>query len=370
MDKKIKIDVKEFTALKQHFKHSGCFYPNCDEKTIKAHSIQMNGPLKLISDKVDRQEHQVYYLKDELRFIPNEGVVGSHQNQYRSLNFRGISEASTFRGFCQKHDKIFKDAIEDVPYSGMKEQQFLFMYRAFAHMIHHKISTNKGVSTICDINNEKITKARIELEGINDRGDNSIKKKKESLNNVFDSLNATMNNITEQTPIELSELDANIKFELDEIVRNKDYDCVNFLSRSFEGLFPWACSTVVGYLHPNRIPSSNGIAYSNYYAITVLPDKHSSRTHVMIASLNETPNAKPQMERFRTMQSSEFRKQISNMIIQRATNVFLSPRMINLMDESEFQSIISARLERTKFLDELEVQDYEFNLFSSKYLEY
>lgn len=320
MNNRINLDVKKFTQLKNHFKHSGCFYPNCKEKTIKAHSIQMNGPLKLISDKVEKEGKQVYFLEDELKYIPDEEIIGLHQNEYRKLKNRGISEASTFRGFCDVHDKIFKK-IEDVPYSGTKEQQFLFMYRAFAYLIHEKTSGNKGAKAVLGEHNELLNKTSETINGIKEGPNEMFKGLKESLGNVLESIDSTLNDIKDFIPSELTELDASIKFTLDEIIQSGTYEEANYLSRSFDGIFPWVSATVVSYLKEFMILSKDGIAYSNYYSITVLPDKNSSRTHVLIASLNETPNAKSQMEYFKKMRSSDFRKLISNMIIQRSTNV-------------------------------------------------
>lgn len=363
------LDVNEFTRLKQHFKHKKCFYPDCNEKTIKAHSIQMNGPLKVICDDVENQSQQVYFLDDDFQYIPQHEIIGSHMNEYGKFRNRGIGEASTFQGFCQKHDSIFKEKIEDVPFTGSQEQQFLFMYRAFAYMMHQTTSGNKGVDSVLNLSKDMLGKSSKVLDEV-PKGDVHIDSMMQSLNNALNSLGAKMESISKQIPNELSELDASIKMQLDSIVKSYVFDEVNFICRSVEGIFPWACSTVVSYLNDFMIRSSDGIAYSNYYAITVLPDPSSSRTHIMIGSLNETPNAKPQMEHFKSMSSSKFRKLISDMIIQRGANTYFSPRLIHSEEKEDIQKIIIARLNRHTYKDELGVQNYDVNLFSSKYLKY
>lgn len=363
------LDVGEFTKLKQHFKHKKCFYPCCEQNTIRAHSIQMNGPLRLICDDIGSQSLQVYFLDDDFQYIPKEQIIGSHQNEYKKLRNRGIAEASTFQGFCEEHDKIFKDTIEDAAFVGSEEQQFLFMYRAFAYMMHHNIAGNKGAGSVLNLSKEMLQDSSKVLDEV-PKGDKHIDSMMDGLNQALNSLGAKMGDITELLPVELSELDASIKFKLDSILENKSFDEVNFLCRSFDGIFPWACSTVVSYLHPDRIPSEDGIAYSNYYAITVLPDKESVRTHIMIGALNETPNAIPQMNSFRSMSSSNFRKMISNLIIQRGVNTYFSPRLVDSNHKEDFQKLIKARIERFNYKDELDVVNYDINLFSGKFLEH
>ena len=45
------------------------------------------------------------------------------------MRTRGVSQASTFNGFCEKHDAELFSAVENHPFTGAAEQVFLLMYR-------------------------------------------------------------------------------------------------------------------------------------------------------------------------------------------------------------------------------------------------
>ncbi|PED91601.1 hypothetical protein COL64_06715 [Bacillus toyonensis] len=106
-----------------------CFHrdENCFKKIIKAHSIQNNRILNKISE--------------------NGEVLMFGDDDEKSWDFKfsmqrvGRRKATTFTGFCGKHDtEIFKK-IERKNYEiGNKEQDFLFAYRALAKEYHSKIT--------------------------------------------------------------------------------------------------------------------------------------------------------------------------------------------------------------------------------------
>ena len=114
-----------------------CLFPEkekCSETVIKGHSIQKS---RILED------------------IAHNGKVMSFSSRlsYDTSDFAkiGIRKASTFFGFCNKHDtSIFSD-IENKFYEERLEQDFLYAYRAcakqymeqrFALCIHGKILTD------------------------------------------------------------------------------------------------------------------------------------------------------------------------------------------------------------------------------------
>ncbi|WP_183091177.1 YecA family protein [Vibrio sp. SBT000027] len=110
-----------------------CLHPeasktSCSKKIIDAHTIQRNGPLKEV---VDSTNH-VYAF-----------------NQYSTGVFDiaklGWKKASTFKGFCGKHDKELFSCIEDNPFTGSKEQCVMAGYRANALECFKKIECIKGM---------------------------------------------------------------------------------------------------------------------------------------------------------------------------------------------------------------------------------
>ena len=114
-----------------------CLHPQagtktCQGKIIRAHSVQNAEQLS----KIAKNGH-VYGYKLGISTILNpEWSV--------KLELIGINNASTFTGFCQKHDtEIFK-SIETEPITLTKKQLFLFGYRAIC-MEYYKKQVNQNV---------------------------------------------------------------------------------------------------------------------------------------------------------------------------------------------------------------------------------
>lgn len=112
-------------------KRKVCFTPQdllleCNN-IIKAHTVSKSSGL---SDIADDTNH----------------VLGLKQNlsnfQKNKENFRfekiGINNASTFKGFCAKHDKLLFSCFEDKPFTGTREQCMSLTYRSVAKEIYAK----------------------------------------------------------------------------------------------------------------------------------------------------------------------------------------------------------------------------------------
>ncbi len=119
--------------LKSKISHKECLHPDagkgsCSKKIIDAHTIQKKGPLKFI---IDDSGHVFCFRTDK-----------SGKDELAKL---GWQKASTFKGFCGKHDKEMFSVIEDFPYIGSKKQCFIAGYRAYALEYFKKISAVKGL---------------------------------------------------------------------------------------------------------------------------------------------------------------------------------------------------------------------------------
>ncbi len=119
--------------LKSKISHKECMHPDanngsCNKKIIDAHTIQKKGPLKSIAD----ESNHVFCFR-------------SDQDGKDEISKLGWQKASTFKGFCAKHDKEMFSPIEDQPYCGSKEQNFIAGYRAVALEHFKKISVVKGL---------------------------------------------------------------------------------------------------------------------------------------------------------------------------------------------------------------------------------
>ena len=91
---------------------------------MRAHTLHRAGLLEVIS--VDQH---VYGL--DLTAMPDDSGV------YRFKRI-GINKASTFTGFCQRHDTELFLPIETKPFIASKEQLFLLAYRAFSKELYAK----------------------------------------------------------------------------------------------------------------------------------------------------------------------------------------------------------------------------------------
>jgi hypothetical protein len=112
--------------LRDFFKTKQCLHPEASPKTcgkvIAAHTIQRQGPLEGI---LDTTGHCLSF------FPPNLADYGNPQR-------RGWRAASTFLGFCQRHDGPTFAPLENTPFSASPEQCFLLGYRAECHELYQK----------------------------------------------------------------------------------------------------------------------------------------------------------------------------------------------------------------------------------------
>lgn len=58
---------------------------------------------------------------------------------FQDAQSKGRKIATTFSGFCEYHDKITFQDIEDCEFQGSDKQIFLFTYRTFAWHYHKKL---------------------------------------------------------------------------------------------------------------------------------------------------------------------------------------------------------------------------------------
>lgn len=107
-----------------------CLYPDttqCSEKIIRAHGLQNNKILTKLSEN-----GEVYMI---------EAVFNKDGKQLK-LQKQGRKEATTFTGFCGKHDKEAFAPIEDLDYEpGDAKQEALFAFRALAKEWHAKLKS-------------------------------------------------------------------------------------------------------------------------------------------------------------------------------------------------------------------------------------
>lgn len=106
----------------------------CGEKIIRAHSLQ-----KSVFKNHSKKGH-VY------QFEPFTGSHDADRNLWPDLI--GINEATTFLGFCERHDSQIFSPIEKFSFQNTPEHKFLHHYRAFAQMYYDKAYKFKIIKSV------------------------------------------------------------------------------------------------------------------------------------------------------------------------------------------------------------------------------
>jgi hypothetical protein len=119
-------------ASKGFANRKSCYVPaelycECETKIINAHTVSKSSTLKAIADNTNH----VLGLKINLpNLFKGEGELEPEKI--------GINQASTFKGFCAKHDKELFSCVEDRHFVGDEEQNFALMYRSVAKELYAK----------------------------------------------------------------------------------------------------------------------------------------------------------------------------------------------------------------------------------------
>ena len=109
-----------------------CNYPGCDKKAINSHALQRNR----ILSRLTNDNHVLVFDPKEFNkslgylIAKLKGEEINHQCKFDFLNEVSIKKATTFEGFCNKHDTELFLPIEKYNYDRKdRKQNFLFAYR-------------------------------------------------------------------------------------------------------------------------------------------------------------------------------------------------------------------------------------------------
>lgn len=123
-------------GFNKEFARGNCLHPNagtstCEGQIIRAHTIQRNGGL----NRIARNGHVYSVLK--------HGPMFRETTKPENLrpNLVGIRTASTFTGFCARHDDELFAPIEKESFTATPEQVALLGYRAISHELYLKEHT-------------------------------------------------------------------------------------------------------------------------------------------------------------------------------------------------------------------------------------
>lgn len=104
------------------------WHRECAARIVAAHTIPRRGSLLKIA-----RDGQVYAYKGAVSFARLNETAGIIKPR-----LVGVSQASTFHGFCSKHDDSIFAPLENQPFVGSTEQCLLLAYRAQAKEYHAK----------------------------------------------------------------------------------------------------------------------------------------------------------------------------------------------------------------------------------------
>lgn len=117
--------------VKKIFSYKTCLAPSalkseCSGTIVKAHTVPKSSSLTKIA-----QNGHVYQFQ-----ISVTGLEKAHGQITPTLV--GINKATTFTGFCSKHDDSIFSAIEKEPFKSTPQQCFLLAFRAFSREFYTK----------------------------------------------------------------------------------------------------------------------------------------------------------------------------------------------------------------------------------------
>ncbi len=107
----------------------------CSQQISRAHTVPKSGSLRQIA----RDGHVYAFVPSLENLMKNNGVVAPE--------LIGLNRASTFTGFCSRHDDAIFRPVEKRMFSCSQEQCFLLAYRALAREIY----TKKAAASLTDI---------------------------------------------------------------------------------------------------------------------------------------------------------------------------------------------------------------------------
>lgn len=322
---------------------------NCDQTIIDAHSLQKNGPLKVISSN-----------KHEVTFIQKDELNGSRiPKRIKTVN------ASTFKGFCHEHDAIFQQTIESESYDKSNKHNFLHSYRSFAYS-HHLIKQHQDYVTSLieniQVNTSDIVSSLSEL--LETIGGNS-----KSPMPTVDSLNLD----NEKKKVLSTTRYESYKKSINESLRKGNYSDLDYLIYSVNHVVPVACSSwIKSHLRfgEGLLTQHDGGIYHGYPIMVTLIPESKGQTHLILARFKSDSISKLLFEQLNTIRYKDlnlFGLTLSSMILRYVENLYISPEWWNSLDSYlKDQFIGEMNLWESNFM-KLKPSSNVINLFNQVY---
>jgi len=116
-------------VMRKYFDTGYCLHPDASPTTcvgpiVRAHTVSRSGSLNRIA-----QEGHVYTFSSSQN-LSNDDLIAPR--------LIGVKKASTFTGFCKRHDNITFEPIERYPFRSIPQHTFLLGYRVLCHELFNK----------------------------------------------------------------------------------------------------------------------------------------------------------------------------------------------------------------------------------------
>jgi hypothetical protein len=341
------LGITAFSKDKEN-KEKSCFINNGCDKIIKAHSIQENGELSKLNGIVNGKQQVLQFIENPQTFS-------------KDLKNIEITKASTFYGFCHKHDQIF-EPIDKNSLSSNQQKYFLYSFRSFAFSYHNIKSHQDYTLTVVEDLSSGISPIIDSLNEVNS-----------SLGlNLTDELNkANLPSINKEQK-DILEL---VRFEkyrafLIEYEKSKSYSQLEYLTYEVNHLCPIACSSwMVMHIDNFIVQQTKNTPYYGYpILISVLPNEQ-NKTTIVLARFKydrEIQLIFNQLNELKT-DAKKFEMEISKLIFEKTENFYLQPDFWNYLGEEEKRVIVNGKnIEKTVF-PEKRTEFEMINFFDKKY---
>lgn len=285
-----------------------CFYCKKDGNIISSHSISERRCLSLLTENVNGQIG-IYSFKD---------VTWSKEHYFDAYGFGdfelvGIKKASTFKGFCSRHDQSLFKLIDETPFDSKSlEQCFLYCYRAFARNYHSKNEELKRCNS--DSEYKEWNFAAVIEEG---RGADLC-------------LTLDVGNYPDL---------------MNEWLDSRDYTHFYHFHIETKTVLPIAASSTCEPPYTiNKCRINNYLDFLtplNHIFINIIPEE--DKTHILISAFSDQPKAIQFIEELEDTYKSDkdkFGRFLTSTLIFHVENTFFSPSLINSLTSFERRNLL------------------------------
>lgn len=150
------VKISDMMEASKRLERRVCSHPDagsatCSGKIIRAHTVQRAGLERIAENSL------VYaYPTGFGAMVSNKGVIAPQT--------RGINQASTFTGFCGKHDSDTFAPIEDQPFKACRQHAFLLGYRTLCRELEAKRAQTGSTDFLRQLDRGKSLPSQIQLQ--------------------------------------------------------------------------------------------------------------------------------------------------------------------------------------------------------------